>query len=110
MKRFNPAKLPGVLRKISKGALSRSEAATALSCSERKVNRLMREHGVRRPRSPVHAARAAAENRRIERVQAARAVLTGRLTIEKAAKDAEISTRTLYRWLIRLKNSQKSRK
>lgn len=96
-----------VLGRISKGRLSRSQAAVTLAVSERHVNRLMRQNKVRRPPSPVHAARAAATARRLRRLHAAVAVSQGRRSLKQGANDAGVSERTLYRWLKKLKKRQK---
>lgn len=109
MKAF-PSKIKRVLLRIAKGRLSRGEAAAALGVSERQVNRLMTSQGVRRPPSPVHAAREKAATSRARRERAAWAVIGGLASIEHEAKRAEISPRTLYRWVKRVKSSRKATK
>jgi DNA-binding CsgD family transcriptional regulator len=105
---MNRRTLDSVLRRIGEGALSRGEAAAALGVSERTVNRLMVEHSVSRPPSPVHEQRQRAEERRQLRLTAAGAVVGGVLTPEQAAKGAQCSERTIYRWIKRLEKASES--
>ena len=107
---MNRKRLASVLAQIAKGVISRADAAEALACSERSVNREMQNAGVTRPASPVHRARAAAASRREAKQCAAREVIEGSRTPEQAAKAAETSVRTIYRWVERLNSAEKVRK
>jgi len=106
---MNPILLEKVLKNIAEGALSRDEAADRLDCSARQVNRMMRRYGVRRPASPVHAARAAAAKRKAVKREKIEQALARGYPAEKAADRAGVSIRTIYRWMA-LKGTAKPRK
>ena len=96
-----------VLRLISKGTLSRADAAIELGCSVRHVNRLMAAAGVRRPRGAAREAREAARLRKESRqwgitVWAAKAK-AGLMDVSAAAARAGCSERTIYRHMRQIK-------
>jgi hypothetical protein len=97
-----------VLRQLGKGVLKRYEAAELLDCSERQVNRLMRQYGVTRPASPIHDAREASAKRRADRITVAQKVVDGKFSPEEGAKQADVSVRTLYRYMAKLKKTSKN--
>lgn len=95
-----------ILKQIAEGKLSRVEAAIALNCSERQVNRLMRAHNVTRPVSRVHEMRREAAKRRAHKLGVMQRAAEGKISFEQAAKLAQTSVRTVYRWVGRLKSSK----
>jgi predicted HTH domain antitoxin len=102
------AALARVMRKIAQGRISRAEAARLLACSERHVNRLMREHGVRRPPGQSRGRSLQAEVRRMARELAAALFMRGGVSVERAAQRGGCSVRTIHRWVAKLKNSTKN--
>lgn len=99
--------LAATMRAIAEGKLSRAGAAARLRVSERHVNRLMRAQGVTRPAGKAHERRVTAQARREAKERAARAVAQGVHSVENAALQAGCSTRTMYRWVQKLKKSSK---
>ena len=108
------AKLDKVLDRISRGRISRGEAAGQLEVSERTVNRVMKRHGIERPVSQAQLRRKvtaeAARDRRAELEAVAGRVLYRRLTAEEAARLSGVSLRTMFRWVSRVKSTKKARK
>jgi transposase len=102
--------LNAVMKSITEGSISRADAAERLGVSERTVNRLMRARGVERPRSPIHAERLDAAQRRALKEAAAHAVVAGEGSHEAAAEAAGCSVRTIYRWISRLERQKTTRK
>lgn len=102
-------KLTGkILKAIARGELSRAEAAKLLECSERQVNRLMREHGVRRPKSDWRVQAEARARRRAVReaelLELAKRAAGGLEDRRVLAKAGGVSVRTLFRWIQRVKS------
>jgi len=96
-------RLASVMRRIAAGKLDRAAAADALGVSERHVNRLMEQYGVKRPRGQATTRKLEARLRREAKERAARAVLAGAKTPEEARLQTGASLRTVYRWVARLK-------
>lgn len=89
-----------ILTRYAKRRISRTEAARLLGdVSERQVNRWLAQVELERVPSPTLTARAIAHNKRVAREQAAKLVKKGQLDIERAAKRAGCSVRTIYRYL-----------
>ena len=102
-----------VLEKISKGAVTRPEAAQELGCSERHVSRLMRSYGVRRPPSEDTLARAAGKARRAAKrdkdamiAKRVKLLLQNKDRPERIAKDFDVSIRTIFRHAAALKTRE----
>lgn len=107
MEHVNTRRLPVVLRELKTGAISRSAAADALGVSERQVNRLMKLHGVERPRGRAHERKLTAEQRRENKRRHALSVIEGVYDEAYAANCAGCSTRTMYRWVKRIQKGLK---
>jgi transposase len=95
--------LSDILRRIASGDLKRYEAAAELGVSERQVNRYMRRYNVARPKGRVPDLRAQAKKRREAKEAAAKKAVAGQLSVEAAAKQADVSVRTMYRWVEKLR-------
>lgn len=92
-----------VLNLIAQGKRTRQEAAQALDCSPRQVNRLMAAAGVTRPVPEYLKRRERAEQKWKRRTRAAEDAIGDRISVEAAAKRAGISVRQMYRWIRRRK-------
>lgn len=96
--------IAAVMSAIADAKITRKQAAKRLGgISERHVNRLMKEHKVRRPPGKSRERAAEAQKRREWKVRAARAVIAKEYGVESAASAAGCSVRTMYRWIARIK-------
>jgi predicted DNA-binding protein (UPF0251 family) len=96
---MNESVVSGVMVKIAAGEISRQAAAETLGCDVRTVNRLMVRRGVTRPRSEYQRGLEERAERRGRKLEAAQSVITGRETLDSAAKKAGVTRRTLERWV-----------
>jgi ParB-like chromosome segregation protein Spo0J len=107
-------KLASVLRKIAAAGVTREEAAEALGCSARHVNRLMERYGVTRPPGKTVVARQEARERRQQRREleerVGRQLAEGKITDLLAAKRYKVSIRTLFRWKLRALTAETAEK
>lgn len=88
-----------ILKRIQTESITRSDAAKEAGVSVRTINRWMKKAGIKRPRRPkTHA-----NDNKTARRSAALLVFKRQVSPEQAARLANCSTRTIYRYLKRLK-------
>lgn len=93
-----------MLKRIGAGVIKTSDAAEHLGITVRHLNRLMLNAGVERPCGLRSIMDREAEERREAKQIAALAVIKGVWSVEYAAQQANASTRTIARWVERLKS------
>lgn len=96
-----------VMRKISRGTISRAEAALRLQVSARSVNRLMKKYGVKRPERPKGIYRTrheAALARREQQKEAVRKVRDWH-QVPDVARQLGLSERQVFRLIKKYRES-----
>lgn len=83
--------------------LKRSDAANENEVSVRTINRWMKKAGIKRDPSKTRLKKEAAKARKTDKRSAALLVHKRQISVEQAAVKANCSTRTIYRYLKRLK-------
>lgn len=100
------AKLDFLLSLVRQGKIATQDAAAELKVSTRHFNRLMKEAKIRRPPGLRSEKDKIAYARKIKRLEAAEAVMSGRWSVEKAAAEADVHPRTIKRHIAKLKNER----
>ena len=90
--------------------ITRARAAALLRLSERQVTRICTELGLERVKSPRAQEEEQSAARKTAKLQAAQAVIDGRITVAQAAKRAGVHERTIARHIERLKTKPKPKK
>lgn len=97
---------PELLEMLRLRQVTNRQVAAQAGVSEEHLARVLASMGIQKVRGEVVARRAAvrelADERRKHRQNLAKSVISGKLTIETAAAQAECSERTLYRYIKRL--------
>lgn len=88
-----------LLKRIENDTVTRSDAAKEAGVSVRTINRWMRKAGIKRPKRQNRKA----NDNKTARRSAALLVFKRQVSPEQAARLANCSTRTIYRYLKRLK-------
>ncbi len=88
-----------ILDKVRDDKITRTEAATALACTERHVNQLMKTFNIERPLKPYDMKRVQAEIKWEMRKRYAIEFISGTMSIDDAAIKAGVSDRQIRRWV-----------
>lgn len=97
------AQIDTAMQLLARGEVTRDEAGRMLGISARQVSRYMRERGVSFPQSTRYRVDEQIRARRVMRRLCAMNVLRGSLSVAQASQIADVSERTMYRYVARLR-------